>query len=131
MKIPLLSGNFCSEDLNAVNVVVNRSFANTYLNGATGIGRHVHALNNLFIPKGGEIRGVVGDAREEGMTHEPGPTVYWCIAAPLPDPYYLLRTSADPMALAEAVRQRIHEIEPSRSVFYITPLTDHLSEEFS
>lgn len=131
VHIPLLSGNFCNEDLNAVNVVVNRSFVNTYLDGTTGIGRHLQAMNNLFIPKGGEIRGIVGDAREEGINHEPGPTVYWCVAAPLPDPYFLVRTSADPMGLAETVRQRIHEIEPSRSVFGITPLTDHLSDAFS
>lgn len=131
MRIPLLSGNFCNEDLNAVNVVVNRSFANTYFGGATGIGRHLQALNNQFIPKGGEIRGIVGDAREEGINHEPAPTVYWCVAAPLPDPYFLLRTSADPMGLAESVRQRIHDLEPSRSVFDITPLTDHLSDAFS
>jgi putative ABC transport system permease protein len=33
--------------------------------------------------------------------------------------------------MAETIRQRIHEIEPARSVFDITPLESHLSEAFS
>jgi len=35
------------------------------------------------------------------------------------------------MAMAETVRQKIHEIEPARSVFNIAPLTDHLDEAFA
>src|SRR5437667_11508038 len=35
------------------------------------------------------------------------------------------------MAKAEPVRQKIHEIEPARSVFNIAPLTVHLDEAFA
>ena len=42
-----------------------------------------------------------------------------------------MRTRTEPAALAETVRQQIHQIEPARSVFDITPLEDHLSEAFS
>src|SRR2546430_1678688 len=35
------------------------------------------------------------------------------------------------MAMAETIRQRIHEIEPARSVFNIAPLTEHLDEAFA
>src|SRR5437870_11868160 len=35
------------------------------------------------------------------------------------------------MAMAETVPQKIHEIEPARSVFNIAPLTDHLDEAFA
>ncbi len=35
------------------------------------------------------------------------------------------------MAMAETIRQKIHEIEPARSVFNITPLTEHLDEAFA
>ena len=50
----------------------------------------------------------------------------------MPDPNYLVRTAGDePMTLAQTLRQKIHEIEPGRSVFDITPLSDHLDDAFA
>src|SRR5205823_7873961 len=71
-----------------------------------------------------------GDAREEGLNREPGPTVYWCVSGPEPDPYYLVRTRMDPRAMAGALRRKIKEIEPARSVFDIIPLEEHLNNAF-
>jgi len=134
MKIPLVAGELCREKPYSANVVaemvVNRSFANTYLPGLTAVGRHLQVPGNTFVPAG-EIRGIVGDAREGGIAREPGPVAYWCMSAPLPDPYYLVRTRTEPMAMAETIRRKIHEIEPSRSVFDIAPLEEHLSDSFS
>jgi len=111
--------------------MVNRSFANTYLAESSAVGRHLQEVpSSAFLPPG-EIRGIVGDAREEGLNREPGPTVYWCTSASGPDPVYLVRTRTEPMAMAETVRQKIHEIEPARSVFNIAPLTKHLDEAFA
>jgi putative ABC transport system permease protein len=73
----------------------------------------------------------LGDAREEGMNREPGPTVYWCLSAPVPDPFFLVRTRTDPMVMAQTIRQKAHEIEPARSVFDISPLEEHLDEAFA
>jgi putative ABC transport system permease protein len=145
MRIPLLSGELCREpqaamtidrhlDFKGLNVLVNRSFINTYLRGESAIGRHVSLVGNSFLgpDHAGEIRGIVGDAREEGMNHQPGPTLYWCFGAPGgPDPYYAARTRTEPMAMAETVRQKIHEIEPHRSVFDITPLQQHIDDAFA
>ncbi len=150
MKIPLLSGELCNEpkfmstppdstgahhsELSSIQLLVNRSFADAYPAGSTVIGHHLQLQGNLFLgPNGiGEVRGIVGDAREEGMNREPGPTVYWCLGAPGgPDPFYLVRTHIEPMAMAGTVRQKIHEIEPARSVFDITPLEEHIGEAFA
>jgi putative ABC transport system permease protein len=66
------------------------------------------------------------------MNRPPSPTVYWCFGAPGgPDPFYLVRTRTEPMAMAETVRKMIHEIEPARSVFNIMPLEEHLDEAFA
>ena len=134
MRIPILSGELCRESpdsLKSINVMVNRSFANTYLAESSAVGRHLQEVpSSAFLPPG-EIRGIVGDAREEGLNREPGPTVYWCTSASGPDPVYLVRTRTEPMAMAETVRQKIHEIEPARSVFNIAPLTEHLDEAFA
>ena len=132
MKIPLLTGELCREEPNSPNVLVNRSFVNTYLAETTAVGHHL-ALQQpgiTFVPAG-EIRGIVGDAREEGMNREPGPAVYWCMSAPLPDPYYLVRTRVEPMAMAETIRQKMREIEPGRSVFAFMPLEEHLDAAFA
>jgi putative ABC transport system permease protein len=96
-----------------------------------GIGKHIEMIGNSFL-KSGEIKGVVADARELGMNRAPAPTVYWCWNAPSPDPNYLVRTVGDqPMTMAQTLRQKIHEIEPGRSVFDITPLSDHLDDAFA
>ena len=130
MKIPLLDGEFCREEFGTLCVVVNRSFVNTYLAGSNALGVQVHATSGELV-KPREIRGIVGDAREEGLNREPVPTVYWCLSAPDPDPYYLVRTRMEPMMLAETLREKIHEIEPGRSVFNIKPLEEHLDATFA
>jgi putative ABC transport system permease protein len=150
MGIPLLSGDLCREPkfisapadptgaqhtkVTALQMLVNRSFADTYGAGSTVIGHHLRAVDNPFLRPSdiGEVRGIVGDAREEGMNLPPSPTVYWCFGAPGgPDPFYLVRSRTEPMAVAETIRKKIHEIEPARSVFDIKPLPEHIDDAFA
>jgi putative ABC transport system permease protein len=131
MKIPLLLGQDCQQGSNAGDVLVNRSFANLYLDNAAVVGRHLGAVvYNDFQPQG-QIRGVVADAREEGLNTPPVPTVYSCFSAPNPFPNYLVRTQGDPMQMADAVRRRVHELEPGRSVYAFMPLQEHLDDASS
>ena len=125
MQIPLLTGELC-RDAGPPQVLVNRSFANTYLAGSKAIGHHLLPPRPSAQPA--EIRGIVGDAREEGMDKPPVPMVYSCGAAAQPGTYFLIRTHGDPAAMAETMRRKIHEVEPNRAVFDITPLEDHLSD---
>jgi putative ABC transport system permease protein len=150
MKIPLLSGELCREPkltsapadpaglqhiaISSIHVLVNRSFADAYPGGSIMIGRHVQPVNSSFLQANdvGEVRGIVGDAREEGMNRPPSPTVYWCFGAPGgPDPFYLIRTRTEPMTMAETIRKKIREIEPARSVFDIKPLPEHIDDAFA
>jgi putative ABC transport system permease protein len=126
MQIPLLAGEACRQASTTSDVVVNRAFANKYMSDTSPIGHQVSgAVYNDFQPQG-MIRGIVGDAREEGMNILPVPTVYSCSNAPNPFPNYLVRTQGDPMAMAATIRRRIHELEPSRSVYGISSLQEHL-----
>jgi len=132
MGMPLLSGETCRSTVRMDTLVVNRSFVDTYLPGAAVIGRRLQPANpGPYSAPPSEILGIVGDAREQGLNREPAPTVYWCISAATPNPIYLVRTRGNPTSMAEALRRRIHEIEPSRSVFDVTPLTQHLSDNFA
>jgi len=147
MQIAQLAGGPCQEpkfianpgspggalaEAGSITVLVNHSFADTYLPGSNIVGHHLQVLGNAFLrpQDAGVIRGIVGDAREEGLNREPAPTVYWCISAPDPAPYYLVRTQTEPMALAETLRKEVHSIEPGRSVYDLMPLQDHLDEAF-
>ncbi len=130
MKIPMLAGEGCRESVNLGSVVVNRGFVNRYLSGSPAVGHHLELVGNSFVPPA-EIRGIAADAREQGLNAAPAPTVYWCVSAPGPSPYFLVRTHGEPMAMAETLRRKIHSIDPARSVFDISPLEQHLSDSFA
>ncbi|HEY2019280.1 MAG TPA: ABC transporter permease [Bryobacteraceae bacterium] len=129
-RIPLLTGEMCRDDAAASTMMVNRSFANAYLGGPAALGRHLFQPGNSYVPVS-EIRGIVGDARESGLSRAPVPTIYWCFGASQPGTFFLLRTHGDPRAMSETVRRKMHEVEPRRSVYDLTPLTDHISDAYA
>ena len=128
LSIPLLQGDACKEGRPSTDILVNRSFADHYLNGSPAIGHQLTDPSGSAFGVRGQIRGVVGDAREEGLNLAPVPTVYNCFSAPDPFPHFLVRTHGDPMALADTIRRRLHQFDPARSVYAIMPLQDHLDE---
>jgi putative ABC transport system permease protein len=128
MRIPLLSGEMCRDDTRAL--MVNRAFADSYLGGGRAIGMHLTEPANSYM-RPAPISGIVGDAREIGLNHEPVPTVYWCSAGAQPGTWFLVRTQGDPKAMVETVRRKVHELEPLRSVYDLSPLTSHISDAYA
>jgi hypothetical protein len=49
-------------------------------------------------------------------------------AAGNPFPNYLVRTHGDPMAIAQTIHRRIHQLEPNRSVYGISLLQEHIDD---
>lgn len=130
MRIPLLQGEACRKESTTSDVLVNRSFVRLYLNDTSAVGHNLTSAAGSSIPIQGMIRGVVGDAREEGLNISPVPTVYFCFSAPNPFPNYLVRTYGDPMSMADTIRRRMRELEPQRSVFAIAPLQQELDDAY-
>jgi putative ABC transport system permease protein len=130
MHMPLLAGEICRDGSAQPPLIVNRMFANLYLNGTDAIGHNLTVQGNAYVPSG-QIQGIVGDAREAGLDRDPQPTVYWCGTSFQPGTNFLVRTHGDPAAMTEAVRRKLHELEPMRSVYDITPLTDHISNAYA
>lgn len=130
LHIPLLEGEMCREETTNMQLMVNRSFADAFLNGQRVVGRKVLPVANSYLG-GGEIRGIVGDAREQGLDHAPPPTVYWCGGGNQPGTFFIVRTRGKPLAMAETIRRRVFEVEPQRSVFGLSPLTEHLSDAYA
>jgi len=131
LHIPLLAGEPCQDVHSAMTAVVNRSFAATYFGQSPAIGHHVATTDSSQYPITGEIRGIVGDAREQGLNTEPVPTVYWCSNLAFPGTHYLVRTQGEPQEFVNTLRRTIHQIEPSRSVFDLQPLQERLEGSFA
>lgn len=131
LRIPFLAGEGCRHSTEPHDVLVNRSFVNHVFGGHEALGYHLEPQMQFASHWSGEIRGVVADAREQGVDSDPTPTMYWCGSAPTPNPNYFVRTHDDPTAMANTLRRALREIEPSRAVFDIIPLDEHLSDAFA
>jgi putative ABC transport system permease protein len=132
MRISVLAGEPCRRPAAgaAAELMVNRTFAERYLSAwPSAVGLHLRDAASAAPPS--RIVGVVGDARERGLHREPGPIVYWCLSAPNPTPYFLVRTRQDPEALAQTIRLRMKALEPLRSVYDVAPLEEQIGQAFS
>ncbi len=145
LRIPVLAGELCRRPVNsnwpkaaAADVLVNRAFANRYFQGTEVVGLHLtggldRLVQNRHIAgaRPSRIVGVVGDAREAGVDRQPAPTVYTCFSYPNPAPWHVIRTAGDPAAAAMAIRRRISELEPARSVYDIAPLEQRMDDAYA
>lgn len=127
MRIALLEGSLCERPQRGdiSQVMVNRSFVDRYLGGRNPVGLHLDAGTP------DRIVGVVGDARELGTNKEPVPTVYPCLAAPIATPWFLVRTTAQPLSMAPAIRAKLAELEPLRSVYDVATLEERISDTYA
>jgi putative ABC transport system permease protein len=144
MRIPLLQGEQCERRSvgprgapsgQGFDVMVNRAFAARHLSDfPSAVGLHLQAFGEGALEaadKPGRIVGVVGDAREQGIDRVPEPIVYSCLSAPGPTPFFLVRTSGDPLAVVGAVRARMKELEPQRSVYDIAVLDERIDGAYA
>ena len=145
LRIPVLAGELCRRPADAggstalvTEALVNRRFADLYLSDRDAIGLHLAGGLDGLAKNGhlgnvppSRIVGIVSDARETGTDRAPEPTVYTCFSAPDPAPWHLMRTSGDPMAMAETTRRKIHDLEPQRSVYDVAPLEERMSGAYA
>jgi putative ABC transport system permease protein len=145
LRIPLVAGDLCRRPVDAggkmgvaTDVMVNRRFADLYLSGREAIGLHLTGGLDTLVKNGhlsgappSRIVGIVGNARERGADYDPAPTVYTCFSAPNPAPWHIIRTSGDPMAMAETIRRKIHDVEPQRSVYDVVALDNRIGDAYS
>jgi predicted lysophospholipase L1 biosynthesis ABC-type transport system permease subunit len=117
---------------------VNRTFADRYFQGTSVLGLHLTGGLDFLVKNGhiagavpSRIVGVVGDAREAGVDREPAPTVYTCFSYPNPAPWHVIRTAGEPAAAVTAIRRRVHELEPARSVHDIAPLEQRIGDAYA
>ncbi len=135
LHIPLLAGATCPQtpDWNLKpqpgRMLVNRKFVDEFGRGQNLIGKQI-GLAGTDIHWTSEVAGIVGNVREDSARTPAVPYVYMCaMAGGWPDPDYVVRTRGDVRALAAAVRQLVHNLDPHRAVFGVSTLDDHVGEE--
>lgn len=94
-------------------VVINETLARRYWPNEDPIGRR--ATIDAEVPVSAEVVGIVGDVRHYSLNQDPSPEIY---ASHLQKPWLnhetrdlLVRTSGDPLSLAEPVRREIRSLE--------------------
>jgi len=128
MRIPLIAGRFFTDaDLpqNAAPVVViDNKFAQRFWPKGDAIGKHV-----WFDPaKQFTIVGVVGTVKQYGLDIDGRIAVY------LPSPnagYQVARTSGDPSTVARAMIKKMHELDPSLTVFDVQTMSTRMSDSMA
>ena len=131
MGIPILRGrDFGTAERHGapVAVIVNQTFATRFLPGEDPIGRRVSAMR---IPEMQDmtIIGVVGDTRRGGALMGYTPEIYISFAQfPQTGATLVVRSaSGDPLALANDLKARVAEIDPTTAIGRIRRLDDALA----
>jgi putative ABC transport system permease protein len=91
--------------------IVNEAFARVYFDGQNPVGRRVTVRPRNNVPAPMEIVGLVGDAVYSSVREGMRPTVYVPLEA-RNNGTVIVRTEADPLAIAPALRQRLMTMRP-------------------
>ncbi|MGC2297525.1 MAG: ABC transporter permease [Acidobacteriaceae bacterium] len=123
VQTPLLEGRDFSPQDKAGSpkvAIINRGMAQKLWPGQIAIGKHLHCCfgDGNFV-----VVGIVGDVRYAGPAAPVGFAIYTSEEQnPVPFLGFLMRTSGDPLALAESARRAVAAIDPEQAVSNITSL---------
>jgi putative ABC transport system permease protein len=131
MGIPLLAGRSFTERDNAGSarvVLINETLARKFWPNESPLGQHI-TMKDWGPPLTGEIVGVVGDVKGNGLDATVGPMLYW--------PYtqfgqifntMVVRSDDDPLRLAAAVKSRVWSVDKDQPVSRIQTMDQILSD---
>jgi macrolide transport system ATP-binding/permease protein len=138
MEIPIVAGRALDKrDVEGAPIaaVVNQVFAEKYFHGQNPVGRHF-GLGGKLNATDIEIVGVARTARYNSLKREIPPVTYiaW-IQAPksrqLGQMIFELRATGNPLALANTVRQIVHEVGPQVPVADMTTQSRRIDQTIS
>ena len=127
--IPVLKGRTLDDsDLSKKpeNIVVNETFAKSFIGDDNPIGRRVRALDGQFH----EIIGVVGDARQWGLDRQASAEIYFSFGQLSlgQEAALVVRTGSDPANLVSAVRSAITDVNREAPITRIRPMTQAVED---
>jgi putative ABC transport system permease protein len=130
MRIPLLAGrDFSPDDKPGQVVIINSRLANTYFHGADAVGRSLK-LEGGYGPY--RIIGVVGDTKRVTLDESP---LFYAYVPYQEDPpksvFLIVRTAADPLAIAGAAKTAIRSLDSTLPVFNVATMDDRVMQSLS
>jgi putative ABC transport system permease protein len=134
MGIPLLAGRNFTEHDNATAppvMVINQTMARQFWPNENPLGKHV-TMKDWGAPLTGEIVGVVGDVKSNGLDEAGGPMIYWS--------YYqfaqifnsvVVRSRLNIATLIPAVKSQIWSVDKNQPVSDIKTMDQVLSDSLA
>jgi predicted permease len=130
MQIPLVKGReFALQDSKSSQrvAIVSEAFANRYWPGQEALGKQ---LNSDLTHEWFTVVGVARDCKEINLNEKPVPFLYLPVSQMYrPGMIINARTAGDPLALARAVENAAHELNPDLALFDET--TVEMRDQFS
>jgi predicted permease len=113
-------------------MVVNEELVRQYLtDGKPVVGRQIPGFMDNEGPVT-EIVGVAGNVLKDGPDQTPQPEVYFVAhesrRGMFTQPFVLIRTTGDPLAIAPELRRLVHEIEPRAALDEVDLLTHRVTK---
>jgi putative ABC transport system permease protein len=135
MGIPLKRGrDFTAADNSQstpYRFIVNEAFVRKFLSGEEPIGKSISVDMERQNPYG-EIIGVAGDVKEGSLDKGPEPTVYYIYSRlAYTSMIVTVRSTGNPMGLAEPVRRIIRALDSAQPVAEIRSMEEILGQTFA
>ncbi|HKW87146.1 MAG TPA: ABC transporter permease [Candidatus Acidoferrales bacterium] len=131
MGIPLLSGrNFSEQDTSdsARVVIINETMARTFWPHESPLGKRL-TMKDWGPPLDGEIIGVAGDVKTNGLDAAVLPMIYWPDSQfPTDFNTFVVRADGDPHALASAVKRAIWAVDKDQPITRVLTMDEILSD---
>jgi putative ABC transport system permease protein len=128
LSIPLVRGRAfdARDDLpeSPYVLMINQAAARRWFPGTDPVGQTLQMSSLTFT-----VIGVAGDVRNEGLSSEPQPAVYFPSSiAPRSATQLFIRTTGDPAAAATAVRQAIRSVDPQQPITSLRSMESAMAE---
>jgi putative ABC transport system permease protein len=129
MGIPLRMGRpLDAHDYGTQNILVNEAIAHRFWPAGDPVGKRINLCSFNPTPCWSTIVGVLGNVHQYGLEAPPTLDVYFTGGW---TQYTVIRTAADPVALAQAVIAEVHKFDPNLPVTHVVTLDDLFSDSVS
>jgi len=129
MGIPLREGRlFTEDDWKVPRTVINETMARRFWPKGDAIGKRINLCSLDPKPCWSTVIGIVGSVHQFGLDAEPTFDIYFVGGW---TPYVVVRTATDPLSLAAAVTEVIHQAAPDLPVTHVMTMDELLAGSVS
>lgn len=132
--IPLLAGRDFTENdsqQSARVMIINQTMAREFWPNESPIGQRV-TMKNWGPPLTGQIIGIVGDVKADGIAADTFPMIYWpYFQFPQNFNAFVIRTDGDPARMISAIRERIWSVDKTLPISTIATMEQLISDSLA